>query len=121
MAKLAVDGNDFVTLKDALKGKPERKIGHNTTLRYDHFDTVVAVRLHWTDIVKVYPTNAVELRTGGYHTVTTKERINQFLPPGVAVVQRRGEWFVESRRTDQRVPFFEGITVRDDGQVQPWA
>jgi hypothetical protein len=37
------------------------------------------VRLHNTNIVVFHDDGRVTLHTGGYRTVTTKERINQFI------------------------------------------
>ena len=34
----------------------------------------IALKLHNTDIVTLYPTGDMSLNTGGWYTVTTKER-----------------------------------------------
>lgn len=45
--------------------------------------------------------------TGGYRTVTTKDRMNRFGYPGVSVYQRNWEWYCEHRES--------GFTHRFDG------
>lgn len=39
----------------------------------------IAVRFHNTIIVRYYANDIIELNSGGYHTATTKQRINQLL------------------------------------------
>jgi hypothetical protein len=64
-----------------------RKIANNTWLerRSTNFDSdiedpddEIAVRLHNTDVVTFRRDGAITLNTGGWFTVTTKERINRF-------------------------------------------
>lgn len=58
------------------------RIGNNTYLEsYVDGSKVdrICVRLHDTNIVTFCEDGRILLNTGGYHTVTTKERINQFI------------------------------------------
>lgn len=71
--------------------KQRRKIGNNTWLERV-LETAIAVRLHQTDIVVYYSDGSILLDTGGWMTVTTKARINEFSPFGVS--STRGEWSV---------------------------
>lgn len=50
-------------------------------------DTTVgfAVRLHETDVVTVDPSDVVTLRTGGWPTMTTSARVEDFLPEGWSI------------------------------------
>lgn len=74
--------------------KERRKIANNTWLeRRDHDQ--IAVRLHDTDVVTYLPNGSITLNTGGWFTVTTKARINEFSPFGVS--STRGEWSVAIR------------------------
>ena len=57
------------------------------------------VRYHSTDVVTITPERIV-LDTGGWRTATTKTRMNQAAYQfgfNYAVVQRKGEWYVQSR------------------------
>lgn len=40
----------------------------------------IAIRLHETDILRFYSNGDIWVNTGGWHTVTTRSRINEFLP-----------------------------------------
>ena len=66
---------------------PEPKIASNTTIRYSTVyprETII-VRLYATDIVTFHPNGSAILDQGGWHTVTTNDRINGVLPLGYAV------------------------------------
>ena len=115
MAKLLATTYDG--LDAALGHRMERKIGHNTVAR--HRGDLIVVRLHYTDIVQLRPNGAMNLNPGGFHTVTTKERINQFLPPTVGLTQKDWDWFLVSRKPgwEYRVPFRDFIEVDADGRI----
>ena len=86
-----------------------RKIANNTWLeRLD--DELIGVRLHSTYIVKFRANGDVIIDSGGWRTVTTKERINRYAfadtPDGV--YQEDFDWFV--RMGDEVLPFRDGMT-----------
>lgn len=58
--------------------KHSRKVQNNTHLQRRD-GGAIALRLHATDVLTWYPDGRVEVRTGGYHTATTKDRINSYL------------------------------------------
>jgi hypothetical protein len=49
--------------------------------------------LHGTNVVVIYPDDTVMLNSGGWHTHTTKKRINQYSP--VQVYQKNYEWYLK--------------------------
>lgn len=71
--------------------KNTRKVGNNTYAEIE-YDKSVSIRLHGTTVVRFYPNGLVKLNSGGYHTHTTKKRINQYSP--VRVYQKNFEWFL---------------------------
>lgn len=76
---------------------PSRKISNNTyAQRRGNGD--IAVKLHGTDVVTFHPDESITLDTGGWHTVTTKQRMNAFTPPMLAVHTVRGRWLVAHLR-----------------------
>ena len=83
-----------------------RKIGNNTYAEILH-DNSVGIMLHSTYVVKIHPDNTYTLQTGGWQTLTTKDRINQYSP--VRVYQRQYEWFVKIN--GKEYPFMEGMVV----------
>jgi hypothetical protein len=90
-----------------VKGKTSasrRKIGNNTRAEILP-DGSVAIILHATPVVTIHPNDSATLRSGGWRTSTTKNRINKYSP--VKVYQRTHEWFLEDG-----TPFEDGIWVR---------
>ena len=94
------------------------RLGNNTYLEYvnpELADGFIGVRLHNTYIVRFYRDGRVTLHTGGYHTVTTKERINQFTSK--RVYQKDHVWYVVGHTPegaldwDNPVEFTEGMNV----------
>lgn len=73
--------------RDKYAGKP---LANNTRLvqRGDNY----AVKLHATDVVTIRPDSTYVLNTGGWYTVTTKDRINDFGP--ARVYSANGVWCV---------------------------
>jgi hypothetical protein len=97
MAKLTATTYDdlYNVLTD--ENVEEAVIGNNTTAflnqRSCEIETV-KVALHGSVIAVLYANDKVAFSLAGYPTVTTRERINQFLPSGYKVVQRGGVQFV---------------------------
>ena len=59
-----------------------RKIGNNTTAEFvpsEFFKRDILIRLHGHPIVRLEK-EAVNFTLAGYNTVTTRERVNQFIP-----------------------------------------
>lgn len=86
--------------------KNRRKIGNNTYAEMN-VDGSVGIWLHSTEVVTIHPDNTYTLRTGGWTTSTTKDRINKYSP--VKVYQRKYEWFVTIN--GKEFPFMEGMVV----------
>lgn len=56
-------------------------------------DDTIYIRLHNSPIVKLTRDGGVDISLAGYHTVTTRERINQFLPGGYRLYQQNWEQY----------------------------
>lgn len=76
-----------------------------------------AVRLHATDVVILHPDGSYTLDSGGWRTVTTKDRINHYAPGTVS--SDKGSWYYypEYGNWTRRYPFADGMTVHADGAV----
>ena len=81
--------NKAVTI---LNGRDTRKIANNTYLQRKT-DSSIAVHLHNTDVVTYYASGYTVVRTGGWETVTTKDRITSTLP-GSRLGSIKGEWTI---------------------------
>jgi hypothetical protein len=103
---------NYETLATYLGPKAQRpaKEGNTTILRLG--PTCIGVMLHKTIIVQHYADGDCTIYTGGYRTVTTKRRINQYAPEGVKVHQRNHEWFVTGPISEYaEYPYFDGMDV----------
>lgn len=67
----------------------------------------VTVRLYNTDVVQINRDGTYTLRTGGWRTVTTKDRLNRFSPATVHVVKK--QWMLNGE------PFVDGVVVDGTG------
>jgi hypothetical protein len=95
---------------DILKSRGIKKIGNNTWLVRcgDSIYSPIAIRLHATDVVVLHRSGNVGLDSGGYRTVTTRARMNQYAP-GIRVVQRAFKWFVITEQGTRE--FEDGMVV----------
>lgn len=92
-----------------LGNRDDVRIMHNTSLVRDHLTGGIAVVLHRTPILRFLPDGRIMLHSGGYRSVTTKRRMNVFLPAGIGVMQKDYEWYVTNRGT--LFDFEDGMVV----------
>lgn len=88
-----------------------RKLELNTYLERIDPDTF-GVRLHNTYVVEIHRDGTYTLDSGGWYTVTTKDRINRYSP--ARVYQRNFGWYF-AQAGDGRVEFENGIRVDASG------
>lgn len=91
--------------RDKAKGKP---VASNTRV-FNH-DTHLSVMLYTTEVVRSHPDNTFTLRTGGWYTPTTKDRIETYSPARIHT--RNGCWFLQGE-----VPLIDGLVI--DGTGKP--
>lgn len=84
------------------------------------------VTLHGHRIVTFYKDGSLVLDSCGWRTVTTKERMNRYLPPGLSLYQEKHEWWIADNRPEfmpegmerhdkrLRVSFEDGMEIRPD-------
>lgn len=88
--------------------KTERKIDNNTILRKID-DSTVAIKLHQTDIVLISKDGTYTINSGGWQTVTTKARINEYTP--ARLYQSKNVWYIGE------VEYADGIKIDREGKV----
>ena len=109
MAKMKADVRSYGEAQDYLQGEDSKEIGHNTWVhRTDEF---IGIMLQSTYVVRYYPDGKATLHTGGWSTVTTKQRINCFIPHPYCLYQRNWNWYLWDRDTDKTIGFREGMEV----------
>jgi hypothetical protein len=91
------------------RDKTSRKLCNNTWA--EKRDGDIAVRLHRTDVLTFTRRGTVTFNTGGWNTVTTKDRINTYAPNDFRVYSDRGDLYLYGRDRGERWGFFDGITV----------
>ena len=98
------------TARDKSKGKP---IANNTRL-YERYDNNYEIRLHG-NVIMIISKDCVIPLDGGWKTVTTKERLNRYLPFGY-VYQKDWVWYIE--RGDNTYEFDNVHSIDNDGNVR---
>ena len=73
-----------------IKNRSSKKLANNTHLLKDGVNFVI--RLHETNIVTITPKNHYILNNGGWQTMTTKDRMNRYLPCNIW--QEKGLWYL---------------------------
>lgn len=100
---------------DELKAKISRsragrpKLHNNTYAQYAENGEDIEVVLHDTAIVTAHPDGTFTLNTGGWQTITTKRRINEFSP--AQIFQHKWNWYIGNSDT----PFENGMRVNAFG------
>jgi hypothetical protein len=84
----------------------------NNTVEYCRVDGSRVIRLHLTDIITYHYSGCIILNSGGWQTVTTKERLNRY---GFRVWQIDSVWYLRVGGTSY--VWRDGITVYPSGRV----
>lgn len=105
------------TLQDLYKfaksGKAKKRLSVRDSLVRNEEGTV-SHRLHRTNVATLDPSsNELSIGTGGWQTVTTKERINKALPSGYRVSQKNYKWNL-SNPQGKTTPFDEKVVFKVD-------
>jgi hypothetical protein len=110
MAKLRATPKSYTEAATYLAGRTSVKLGNNTWLERLEGLQFIGVRLHNTYIVRFHYNGKVTLHTGGYYSVTTKERLNQFI--NGRVYQKAHQWYYVRHRLGLEQNFDEGMEVQ---------
>lgn len=89
------------------RSKTARTCDNNTTARLEGGG--IAIRLHNTDVVTLLPNGNAVLNSGGWLTVTTKQRINTYSRAGIS--QKAGIWYMQDGSL-----FYDGIIIDRNGK-----
>ena len=103
----------FFQFQRLTNGRDSRKIGNNTRA-IKLADDCYGIELHNTIVVKAYLDGRIVLNSGGWQSVTTKQRMNAYIPACVGVTQKDFKWFVSVDRWQSTVPYEDGFTMVED-------
>ena len=122
---------DWIRAISELTGrcKNSRKVGNHTYLKRvylnhdkDNSNDAVAVHFHRTDVLTFFPDGSININTGGWNTVTTKDRINTFFAGriwsehGHAFVSYDGQTVAMVGGTSARVE--NGVLIGADAELE---
>ena len=93
---------------EKLKGKDSKKLENNTYLVKVDAETL-GVKLHNTIVVYIFKSGNYQYDTGGWRTVTTKDRINRYGP--ARVHQENNIWYIGNG------VFEDGVRLDSNGKV----
>ena len=89
----------------------------NNTYAIRHEDNSISIRLHATNILTFRPGGRVFVTSGGWKTVTTKARLNEYLPYGYYIAQNRGVWYwgqhLGNGKHETHGQFTDGDVIQD--------
>lgn len=106
-----MEGNKMATIYEVMQHHVTHRIDEKGGATMLHpLGGAYALRYHHTDVVTAYPDGKVVLNSGGYRTLTTKERINRYMPEGCKLINKRGKWVV-SMPNGQEVDFYDGMSL----------
>ena len=102
----------------AISNKSDWK-NSNTRVEYNNNTNCSTVVLHRTAIaVYDHNTQALKLNTGGWHSNTTKSRLNAILSEliaGVRVFQKNFDWYLQTN--NQTVDFWDGMILTHNHEI----
>ena len=86
------------------------KLQNNTYLKHRD-DNAVAILLHKTDVVTFNADGTIILDSGGWQTVTTRNRLNSYLPFNLYIKQIKGIWYINE------IPFYDKMVIGKRGKI----
>jgi hypothetical protein len=87
------------TLMQSARNRAAGKPLQNNTRLYDHADHSFGVVLHGTEVVTIHTDGTYTLRSGGFTTNTTADRIHTYSP--AKQFSEKGEWYVWMKPVDR--------------------
>lgn len=101
---------DYASAASYLGKKKGRPLGTGRATRLQRIDEhSIAIQYHWTYVVTYHDDGTITLDNGGYYTVTTKERINQYTNARLSQMNR--EWYLGGTE------FYNGMKIDEDGKL----
>lgn len=108
----------YISMKESFERNPADIVGKARVVARNTFQFTDSkgwkiTRLHLTDIIREKGKSVI-LDSGGWQTVTTKERFNRFAP--CQVYQEKGSWTVY--HGGKETPFYDGMNLNRINQTK---
>jgi hypothetical protein len=102
---------DYTTAASYLGRKADRPLPGRTSRIVRRDDNTIAIRYQQTDVVTYRADGTIILNSGGWKTVTTKARINEYTR--VRLYADKGQWFIAAAPASL---YYDGMAINNDGQ-----
>lgn len=79
-------------------------------------DNLIFLKMHQTNILMFEPNGDITVNIGRWFTITTKQRLNEYLPGGYRIWSVKGEWILH-QWTYPVARFQNGMTIKWEGRV----
>lgn len=86
-----------------LDGQPLKQVASNVVIE-NHYE-YISVVLYRTEIVRYYPDETFSVDNGGFNTLTTSTRVNQFTPDGYFFGHTNKKLLANGKPTGHNVRF----------------
>jgi len=111
MGQTKISRMNYRDALNILGTRDSRKIANHTYLQRQPNGSIV-VHLHSTDVVTYYPSGYIVLYTGGWETVTTKDRINSSLLD-TRIYSIKGHWTITDSKGREYYYKESDVTLSD--------
>lgn len=101
--------NEAKKLMESAKSKANGKPLASNTRLYQNDDGSYGIVYHRTEIVRIHADGTYTLNNGGWYTVTTKQRLNEYAP--VSIFQRKHVWYLASGANGKPMQYVNGMRV----------
>jgi len=96
-----------------------RPYGKNTRIEYTFGSDgmpFISIRYHDTILANIHH-DRTEYRNGGWHSVTTKDRLNKLLPAHMRISQKNFVWYLHINESVHELPHDFTISISSDGEI----
>jgi len=100
-------------------GKTNIKKEAHSTVSWDegvNGEIVHYLKHHQTIILERHKDHIV-LNSGGWRSITTKKRLNDYLPSNFGIYQEKGQWYVCIDGEEEHFMFYDGIKFSYEGKL----
>lgn len=107
---------NYTQAHEKLGKRGSKKLCNNTYLHRNALGIDICVKLHGTDVLTFKPDGSVVYNTGGWHTNTTKDRMNAYGADGFYIWQDKGVWSL-GRAKGPRKLYKDEIIITKRGRI----